>query len=111
MERQTLLFSATMPKQLVQFTRAGLRDPQFVRLEAEVSLSEELRLAFLSVRSNEKVRTKVYAWITHDVMYSYFKISQLLNQIGVRVVLMITVFRDFRYFYIYRSYVENFKKI
>jgi ATP-dependent RNA helicase DDX54/DBP10 len=54
-ERQTLLFSATMPKQLVQFTRAGLRDPQFVRLEADVSLSTELRLAFFLIRSNEKV--------------------------------------------------------
>jgi ATP-dependent RNA helicase DDX54/DBP10 len=53
--RQTLLFSATMPKMLVQFTRAGLRDPQLIRLEAESKLSDELRLAFLSVRSNEKV--------------------------------------------------------
>jgi ATP-dependent RNA helicase DDX54/DBP10 len=29
--RQTALFSATMPKALVEFTRAGLQDPQIVR--------------------------------------------------------------------------------
>jgi ATP-dependent RNA helicase DDX54/DBP10 len=29
--RQTTLFSATMPKALVEFTRAGLQDPQIVR--------------------------------------------------------------------------------
>jgi ATP-dependent RNA helicase DDX54/DBP10 len=54
-ERQTLLFSATMPTQLVQFARAGLRDPQLIRLETDTKLSDELRTAFFSVRSNEKV--------------------------------------------------------
>lgn len=39
-----MLFSATMPKQLVQFSRAGLRDPQFIRLDAEATLSSELRI-------------------------------------------------------------------
>ncbi len=58
-ERQTLLFSATMPKQLVQFTRAGLRDPQLIRLDTDTKMSEELRLAFFSVRSNEKVTSSV----------------------------------------------------
>lgn len=58
--RQTLLFSATMPKMLMQFTRAGLRDPQLIRLETDNKLSEELRLAFFSVRSNEKVRLFLY---------------------------------------------------
>jgi ATP-dependent RNA helicase DDX54/DBP10 len=59
--RQTLLFSATMPKMLVQFTRAGLRDPQLIRLESDNKLSEELRLAFFSVRSNEKVGVYIYS--------------------------------------------------
>ena len=54
--RQTLLFSATLPKVLVQFSRAGLRDPQLIRLDTDIKLSEELRLIFLSVRSSEKVR-------------------------------------------------------
>eukprot|EP00602_Paraphysomonas_sp_CaronLab_P001583 CAMPEP_0185030076 /NCGR_PEP_ID=MMETSP1103-20130426/16815_1 /TAXON_ID=36769 /ORGANISM="Paraphysomonas bandaiensis, Strain Caron Lab Isolate" /LENGTH=762 /DNA_ID=CAMNT_0027565051 /DNA_START=427 /DNA_END=2715 /DNA_ORIENTATION=+ len=59
-ERQTLLFSATMPQQLVQFSRAGLRDPQLIRLDTDTKMSEELRLAFLCVRSNEKVAALLY---------------------------------------------------
>lgn len=42
-ERQSLLFSATMPKQLVQFARAGLKDPVLIRLDTESKISTELR--------------------------------------------------------------------
>lgn len=59
-ERQTVLFSATMPVQLVQFSRAGLRDPQLIRLDTDTKMSDELRLAFLCVRSNEKVAALLY---------------------------------------------------
>jgi ATP-dependent RNA helicase DDX54/DBP10 len=59
-ERQTLLFSATMPKMLIQFTRAGLKDPQLVRLDSDFKLSDELRVGFLSVRPNEKVAALLY---------------------------------------------------
>jgi ATP-dependent RNA helicase DDX54/DBP10 len=53
--RQTLLFSATMPRMLAQFARAGLRENvALVRLEAEARLSETLRLAFFMVRSMDK---------------------------------------------------------
>lgn len=52
--RQTLLFSATMPKQLAEFARAGLRDPQVVRLDVETKISENLKLAFLNCRTDEK---------------------------------------------------------
>ncbi len=54
-ERQTLLFSATMPKLLVQFSRAGLRDPQLIRLDTDSKMSTELRIGFFYSRSNEKV--------------------------------------------------------
>ncbi|KAJ1460919.1 P-loop containing nucleoside triphosphate hydrolase protein [Pelagophyceae sp. CCMP2097] len=54
-ERQTLLFSATMPRALAQFARAGLRDNcEIIRLESEAKLSDTLRLAFFVTRSNEK---------------------------------------------------------
>lgn len=48
--RQTLLFSATMPAGLAEFARAGLKEPQFVRLDAESQLSPDLTLAFFTVR-------------------------------------------------------------
>ncbi|CAM9214411.1 unnamed protein product, partial [Hapterophycus canaliculatus] len=53
-ERQSLLFSATMPKQLVQFARAGLKDPVLIRLDTESKISTELSLAFLTCRSTDK---------------------------------------------------------
>ena len=52
--RQTLLFSATLPKSLVEFAKAGLRDPKLVRLDAESKISTDLRMAFLSVKQSEK---------------------------------------------------------
>lgn len=48
--RQTLLFSATLPQALAEFARAGLRSPEFVRLDADSKLSPDLSLAFFSVR-------------------------------------------------------------
>lgn len=48
--RQTLLFSATLPSALAEFARAGLKDPEFVRLDADSKLSPDLSLAFFTVR-------------------------------------------------------------
>ena len=52
--RQTLLFSATLPKSLVEFARAGLQDPKLVRLDTESKVSPDLSNAFFSVKSAEK---------------------------------------------------------
>ncbi|UZJ51874.1 hypothetical protein CBS101457_001194 [Exobasidium rhododendri] len=53
--RQTLLFSATLPKSLVDFARAGLQDnPKLVRLDADSKVAEDLRMAFFSVKPSEK---------------------------------------------------------
>ena len=52
---QKVLLSATLPKMLVEFTKGGFTtDPQMVRLDSEVSVSEELRLSFITCRSLEK---------------------------------------------------------
>lgn len=48
--RQTLLFSATMPKALAEFARAGLKEPELVRLDADTKISPDLALAFFTVR-------------------------------------------------------------
>lgn len=42
--RQTLLFSATLPKSLVDFARAGLTDPVLIRLDVDSKLSENLKV-------------------------------------------------------------------
>lgn len=54
LNRQTLLFSATLPKSLVEFARAGLQEPSLVRLDAESKISADLQSAFFSVKSAEK---------------------------------------------------------
>ena len=52
--RQTILFSATLPKSLVEFAKAGLQDPKLVRLDAESKISSDLRMAFFSIKQAEK---------------------------------------------------------
>ncbi|XP_076803666.1 ATP-dependent RNA helicase DDX54-like [Clavelina lepadiformis] len=54
-DRQTLLFSATLPKQLVEFAKAGLNDPTLIRLDVDSKLSDQLKLAFLHVRLEDKL--------------------------------------------------------
>ena len=52
--RQTLLFSATLPRSLVGFARAGLQDPHLVRLDTESKISPDLESAFFTLKSQEK---------------------------------------------------------
>eukprot|EP01134_Creolimax_fragrantissima_P003038 CFRG3038T1 len=54
-ERQTMLFSATLPRMLVEFAQAGLTDPVLIRLDIDTKLPEELRLSFYSVRQNDRL--------------------------------------------------------
>ncbi|KOB71905.1 ATP-dependent RNA helicase DDX54, partial [Operophtera brumata] len=52
--RQTLLFSATLPKMLVEFARAGLSDPMLIRLDVDWKLPDTLWLGWLAVRAELK---------------------------------------------------------
>ena len=58
--RQTLLFSATLPKSLVEFARAGLQEPSLVRLDAESKVSPDLESAFFGIKSAEKEGALLY---------------------------------------------------
>lgn len=49
--RQCVLMSATLPSQLVEFARVGLRSPEFIRLDLEDSISSTLDMSFLYIRS------------------------------------------------------------
>ena len=52
--RQTLLFSATLPGQLAEFARAGLKEPHLIRLDTDMKLSPDLKLNFFLVRPQER---------------------------------------------------------
>ncbi|XP_034565508.1 ATP-dependent RNA helicase DDX54 [Notolabrus celidotus] len=52
--RQTLLFSATLPKMLVEFARAGLTEPVLVRLDVDSKLSDQIKLALFHLRVDDK---------------------------------------------------------
>lgn len=58
--RQTLLFSATMPSALAEFAKAGLHDPQLVRLDVEKKISSDLKMAFFTLRHEEKFSALLY---------------------------------------------------
>ncbi|KEP62452.1 UNVERIFIED_CONTAM: DEAD/DEAH box helicase domain-containing protein [Hammondia hammondi] len=58
--KQVVLVSATLPGDLVSFARLGLRDPEFVRLEKECTLSDDLRMQFLFVRAAQKIPTLLF---------------------------------------------------
>lgn len=82
--RQTVLFSATLPKLLVDFAKAGLHDPTLIRLDVDTKLSDQLKLSFLQCRADDKLavllhllkhvipskeQTVVFAATKHHVEY------------------------------------------
>ena len=52
--RQTVLFSATLPKALAQFARAGLNEPELIRLDVDNKISENLNMGFFNIKSDDK---------------------------------------------------------
>ena len=58
--KQTLLFSATLPQSLVEFARAGLQNPILIRLDVDSKLSEKLKLAYFQCRIEDKLAILIY---------------------------------------------------
>lgn len=52
--RQMVMFSATLPKLLVDFAKAGLSDPVLIRLDVDSKLPEGLTLKYVHVRPDER---------------------------------------------------------
>ncbi|XP_064535609.1 ATP-dependent RNA helicase DDX54 [Drosophila montana] len=92
--RQMVMFSATLPKLLVEFARAGLSDPVLIRLDVESKLPETLALKFLYCRPDDRytalvvllkyvipqqAQTVVFAGTQHHVEL----ISYILTQAGI----------------------------
>jgi ATP-dependent RNA helicase DDX54/DBP10 len=53
-QRQTVLFSATLSKILAEFAKAGLYEPELIRLDIEMKLNENLKLGFFHLRHDDK---------------------------------------------------------
>ncbi|CCJ28161.1 unnamed protein product [Pneumocystis jirovecii] len=64
--RQSSLFSATLPKSLVEFAKAGLQNPVLIRLNVESMISDDLQSAFFSIKSSEKEAGLFY--LLHEVI-------------------------------------------
>ncbi|XP_034190924.1 ATP-dependent RNA helicase DDX54 isoform X1 [Osmia lignaria lignaria] len=92
--RQTLLFSATLPKVLVDFAKAGLTDPVLLRLDVDSKIPEELTLSFIVCRPEEKLavllcllkniikddsQTVIFAATMHHVEY----VHMVLDKAGI----------------------------
>eukprot|EP01083_Nonionella_stella_P301644 1036008_1 len=58
--RQTMLFSATMPNTMVQFTRASLTNPVVIRLDTDCKISPNLQLSYLYCREDDKLAVLLY---------------------------------------------------
>lgn len=52
--KQMVMFSATLPKLLVDFAKAGLSDPVLIRLDVDSKLPEGLQLKFVCCRMDER---------------------------------------------------------
>ncbi|OQR76885.1 ATP-dependent RNA helicase DDX54-like, partial [Tropilaelaps mercedesae] len=52
--RQTVLFSATLPRLLVDFAKAGLKDPILIRLDTDSKLPDTLKTVFWTMREDDK---------------------------------------------------------
>lgn len=94
--RQTLLFSATLPKLIVEFARAGLTEPVLIRLDVDTKLSDQLKLSFFHVRLDDKAalllhllrnvvkpqeQTVVFVATKHHVEY----LKEVLMEEGIEV--------------------------
>ena len=53
--RQTLMFSATLPKSMVEFAKAGLSEPTLLRLDVDTKLSENLKVRILTMNTSRLI--------------------------------------------------------
>ena len=59
-EKQVIMMSATMPKDLQDFVSTGIREYTFLQLDKEMTVSDKLLLHFFVARSNEKCAALIH---------------------------------------------------
>ena len=69
-ERQILLFSATMPRQVQRLAETYLREPEVIRLETRTKVADTIRQRYLIVRGNLKLDalTRILETEPYDAM-------------------------------------------
>lgn len=63
--RQSLLFSATISSQVKDFTLSGMKDYRMVQVDKDSKLSDNLKLHFFVVKTNEKEAALMYVLNEH----------------------------------------------
>ena len=58
--RQTILLSATIPEQVSEFAKIGLKDYVFVKLDSEYTIPDTMKLNFFLTKSNTKLSALLY---------------------------------------------------
>lgn len=74
--RQTLLFSATLPKVLVEFARAGLTDPVLLRYAHKMIFS---KCYFINFVMCYKVKAILFERFSNSQLYLMFQVVQHLS--------------------------------
>lgn len=86
--RQTALFSATLPAAVAQFAKAGLTEPEVLRLDTDTKISEQLALEFIATRSGDKVSVLVHLLKKH-IPREQQTIVFVATKWGCRVLLLL----------------------
>jgi len=77
--RQTLLFSATLPKMLVDFAKAGLSDPVLIRLDADTKVSSDLEVCYyINIFQAKRLIPTLFAQLGFLSTNSQAKLSLLI---------------------------------
>eukprot|EP00124_Ichthyophonus_hoferi_P000789 Ihof_evm16s32 gene=Ihof_evmTU16s32 len=109
-QRQTLLFSATLPKMLVDFASAGLTEPVLVRLDVDTKLSEDLKMSYYAVRPLDKIAVLLYLLKT-KVQESQLTVVFVATRHHVDYLLQILKLAGIECAYIYGTLDHTARKI
>uniref|UniRef100_A0A8W8NBD2 RNA helicase n=1 Tax=Magallana gigas TaxID=29159 RepID=A0A8W8NBD2_MAGGI len=108
--RQTVLFSATLPKLLVEFAKAGLHDPTLLRLDVETKLSEQLKQSFFRCREEDKPAILLYI-LKHVIDLDQLTVVFAATKHHVEYLHMILTYAGIDSTYIYSSLDPSARKI
>jgi ATP-dependent RNA helicase DDX54/DBP10 len=110
LSRQTLLFSATLPKILVDFARAGLQNPTLIRLDVDTKISRDLQMYFLSLKSEEKEASLLYL-LRHVIPQEQQSVVFVATKHHVEYINQLLVDNGFSSTFIYGSLDQAARKI